>query len=74
MCESETSLSFVKSVRSGKINCTQVLLKFHGYDAFVLELSLNTTYPCTQTQVIIKKSCSQLKHSRESSHCNRGKS
>jgi hypothetical protein len=55
-----------------KINCTQVLLKFHEYYVPVLELSLSTTYPCTQTQLIIKYSCTQLKYL--SSHCNRGRS
>jgi hypothetical protein len=59
-------------VRSGKINCTQVLLKFHEYYAPVHELSLSTTNRCTQTQLIIKKSCTQLKYS--STHCNRGRS
>jgi hypothetical protein len=34
-------------VRSGKINCTQVLLKFHEYYVPVLELSLSTTNRCT---------------------------
>jgi hypothetical protein len=59
-------------VKSGKINCTHVLLKFHEYYAPVHELSLSTTNRCTQTQLIIKNSCTQLKYS--STHCNRGRS
>jgi hypothetical protein len=59
-------------VRTGKINCTQVLLKFHEYSAPVHELSLNTTNRCTQTQLIIKNCCTQLKYS--STHCNQGRS
>ncbi len=59
-------------MRSAKINCTQVLLKFHEYYAPVLELSLSTTNRCTQTQLIIKILCTQLKYL--STHCNRGRS
>ncbi len=59
-------------MRSIKINCTQVLLKFHEYDVPVLELSLSTTNRCTQTQLIIKNSCTQLKYL--STHCNQGRS
>jgi hypothetical protein len=33
---------------------TQVLLKFHEYYVPVLELSLSTTIPYTETQLIIK--------------------
>ena len=40
-------------MRSGTINCTQVLLKFHEYYAPVLELSLSTTNPFTQTLLFI---------------------
>ncbi len=70
-CASQDHTSF-GSVRSGKKNCTQVLLKFHEYYAPVHELSLSTTNRCTQTQLIIKNSCTQLKYS--STHCNQGRS
>ena len=51
--------------------CTSVCsVEFEDY-APVLELSLNTTHPCTQTQLIIKDSCTQLKYLP--SHCNRVK-
>ena len=59
-------------MRSAKINCTQLLLKFHEYYVPVLELSLSTTNRCTQTQLIIKIPCTQLKYL--STHCNRGRS
>jgi hypothetical protein len=86
LCVRETSLSFIKitphkflgilsmlrSVRSGKINYTQVLLKFHEYYDPIHELSLSTTNRCIQTQFIVKNSSTQLKYS--STHCNQGRS
>ena len=65
-------LAYKPSVEVWKINCTSVFTVEFEYYAPVLELSLSTTYPCTQTQVIIKNSCTQLKYLN--SHCNRVRS
>jgi hypothetical protein len=69
--EDHTSLSILSMLRVSevwKINCTQVFRFEFEYYAPVLELSLSTTHPGTQTQLIIKYSCTQLKYF--SSHWN----
>jgi hypothetical protein len=65
-------LSMLRFIEVWKINCTWVLRDEFEYYVPVLELSLSTTYPCTQTLLIVKNSCTQLKYL--SSHGNRVRS